>query len=58
MPLHATVVAVADEIAAAAELVMGKTKRIPAVVVRGLGLEASPGTGRELVRSADLDLFR
>ena len=58
MPLHATVVAVADELAAAAELVMGKTRRIPAVVVRGLGLEAPSGSGRELVRTADLDLFR
>ncbi len=34
--LHSTVVAVADEIAAAAELAMGKTDRIPAAVVRGL----------------------
>jgi coenzyme F420-0:L-glutamate ligase/coenzyme F420-1:gamma-L-glutamate ligase len=58
MPLHATVVAVADEIAAAAEMVMGKTRRIPAVVVRGLALEGAAGSGRELVRTADLDLFR
>ena len=58
MPLHATVVAVADEIAAAAEMVMGKTRRIPAVVVRGLALEGPAGSGQELVRTADLDLFR
>ncbi|MGP8162014.1 MAG: coenzyme F420-0:L-glutamate ligase [Candidatus Dormibacteria bacterium] len=58
MPLHATVVAVADEVAASAELVMGKTRRIPAVVVRGLSLDGAPGAGRELVRPADLDLFR
>jgi coenzyme F420-0:L-glutamate ligase/coenzyme F420-1:gamma-L-glutamate ligase len=58
MPLHATVVAIADEVAASAELVMGKTRRIPAVVVRGLTLEDAPGSGRELVRPADLDLFR
>ena len=58
MPLHATVVAVADEIAAAAEMVMGKTRRIPAVVVRGLALEGPGGSGRELVRTAELDLFR
>jgi coenzyme F420-0:L-glutamate ligase/coenzyme F420-1:gamma-L-glutamate ligase len=58
MPLHATVVAIADEVAAAAELVMGKTRRIPAVLVRGLALEDSAGSGRELVRPADLDLFR
>jgi coenzyme F420-0:L-glutamate ligase/coenzyme F420-1:gamma-L-glutamate ligase len=58
MPLHATLVAVADEIAAAAEMVMGKTRRIPAVVVRGLALEGPAGSGQELVRTADLDLFR
>ena len=58
MPLHATVVAVADEVASAAELVMGKTRRIPAVVVSGLSLEDAGGSGRELVRPADLDLFR
>jgi len=58
MPLHATVIAAADEVAAAAELVMGKTRRIPAVVVRGLGLDGEAGSGQELVRPADLDLFR
>jgi coenzyme F420-0:L-glutamate ligase/coenzyme F420-1:gamma-L-glutamate ligase len=58
MPLHATVVALADEVAASAELVMGKTRRIPAVAVRGLTLEDAPGSGRELVRPADMDLFR
>ena len=59
MPLQATVVAIADELAAAAELLMGKTRRVPAVIVHGLGeLDAAPGTGHELVRPADLDLFR
>jgi coenzyme F420-0:L-glutamate ligase/coenzyme F420-1:gamma-L-glutamate ligase len=58
MPLHATLVALADEIAAAAELVMGKTRRIPVVVVRGLALAGVGGTGSELVRPAELDLFR
>lgn len=58
MPLHATVVALADELAAAAEMVMGKTRRIPAVLVRGMELDGTPGSGRELVRPADLDLFR
>jgi coenzyme F420-0:L-glutamate ligase/coenzyme F420-1:gamma-L-glutamate ligase len=55
--LHATVLAVADEIAAGAGLVMGKTGRTPAVIVRGLTLEGS-GSGRELIRPADEDLFR
>lgn len=59
MPLQATLVAIADELAAAAELLMGKTRRVPAVVVHGLGdLDAAPGTGQELVRPSDLDLFR
>ena len=55
--LHATVLAVADEVAAAAGLVMGKTRRTPVVVVRGLELDGS-GSGRELVRPAAEDLFR
>jgi coenzyme F420-0:L-glutamate ligase/coenzyme F420-1:gamma-L-glutamate ligase len=56
--LTATVVAVADELAAAAELVMGKTARIPAVVIRGYHPEALPGLGKDLIRPAELDLFR
>ena len=56
-PLHATVLAIADEIAAAAGLVMGKTGRTPAVIVRGLELQGS-GKGRQLVRPAAEDLFR
>ena len=59
MPLQATLVAIADELAGAAELLMGKTRRVPAVIVRGLDeQEASPGTGQELVRPSELDLFR
>ena len=56
-PLHATVLAIADDIAAAAGIVMGKTARTPAVIVRGLRLEGS-GRGRDLVRPAAEDLFR
>jgi coenzyme F420-0:L-glutamate ligase/coenzyme F420-1:gamma-L-glutamate ligase len=58
IPLHATVVALADEIARAAEMVMGKTRRVPAVLVRGLNVSGEDGSGRELVRPAPLDLFR
>jgi coenzyme F420-0:L-glutamate ligase / coenzyme F420-1:gamma-L-glutamate ligase len=59
MPLQATLVAMADELAAAAELLMGKTKRVPVVVVRGLDVfEGPPGSGQELVRPSELDLFR
>jgi coenzyme F420-0:L-glutamate ligase/coenzyme F420-1:gamma-L-glutamate ligase len=56
-PLHATVLAIADDLAAAAGLVMGKTARAPAVIVRGLALQGS-GSGRQLVRPAAEDLFR
>ena len=55
--LRATVLAVADEVAAAAGLVMGKTRRTPVVVVRGLELEGQ-GRGRDLIRPAAEDLFR
>jgi len=57
LPLHATVLAIADDIASSAGLVMGKTARTPAVVVRGLSLHGV-GSGRELIRPADEDLFR
>jgi coenzyme F420-0:L-glutamate ligase / coenzyme F420-1:gamma-L-glutamate ligase len=56
--LSVTVVAIADELAAAAELAMGKTGRVPLVVIRGYRAEGPPGSGRDLVRPADLDLFR
>jgi coenzyme F420-0:L-glutamate ligase/coenzyme F420-1:gamma-L-glutamate ligase len=55
--LHATRIAVADEIAAAAELVMGKTARVPAAIVRGLDV-AGDGTAQDLVMPPDRDLFR
>jgi coenzyme F420-0:L-glutamate ligase/coenzyme F420-1:gamma-L-glutamate ligase len=57
-PLHATVLAVADDIAAAAGLVMGKTWRTPAVIVRGLEAGDRTGRGRDLIRPPDEDLFR
>ena len=55
--LHATTIAVADEVAGAAQLVMGKTAGIPAAIVRGLDL-AGTGTGQDLVMPRDRDLFR
>lgn len=56
--LDVTEIAVADEIAAAADLVMGKADGIPAALVRGIvGLEGN-GRGSDLVRSVDEDLFR
>ena len=55
--LHGTQIAVADEIAGAAELVMGKTEDIPAAIVRGVEI-AGDGTAAELVMPAERDLFR
>jgi coenzyme F420-0:L-glutamate ligase/coenzyme F420-1:gamma-L-glutamate ligase len=55
--LHATEIAVADEIAGAAQLVMGKTNGIPAAIVRGLQLSGD-GRGSELVMPRERDLFR
>ncbi|HEX7264611.1 MAG TPA: coenzyme F420-0:L-glutamate ligase [Candidatus Dormibacteraeota bacterium] len=55
--MHATVLAIADDLASAAGLVMRKTARSPVVVIRGLEL-AGGGRGRELIRPADEDVFR
>jgi coenzyme F420-0:L-glutamate ligase/coenzyme F420-1:gamma-L-glutamate ligase len=55
--LHATEIAVADEIAGAAELVMGKTNGIPAAIVRGVQVEGD-GRGADLVMPRERDLFR
>ena len=55
--LHATVIAVADQIAGAAQLVMGKLDGIPVAVVRGLDV-AGEGSARELVMPPERDLFR
>ena len=56
--LQSTVIAVADEIAGAAELVMGKTTGTPVVVVRGAAEWIGEGTGAMLLRPASMDLFR
>ena len=55
--LHATVIAVADEIAGAAELVKGKTAGVPVAIVRGLDFSGE-GSARDLVIPAERDLFR
>jgi coenzyme F420-0:L-glutamate ligase / coenzyme F420-1:gamma-L-glutamate ligase len=55
--LHATEIAVADEIAGAAELVMGKTSGVPAAIVRGLAIDGD-GRGSDLVMPRERDLFR
>ena len=55
--LSATIIAVADELAGAAELVMGKTRGVPAVLVRGYRVTDGDGTARELVMPPERDLF-
>ena len=57
-PLTASVLAVADELAAAAELVMGKTDGVPVAVVRGYGYGKGEGTGRDLLMQPEKDMFR
>ena len=55
--LHATQIAVADELAGAAQLVMGKLDGIPAAIVRGARLRGD-GRGSDLVMPRERDLFR
>jgi len=56
--LHHTRMAVVDELASAAELVMGKVAGIPVAVIQGAAIEVDGGKGRELIRDQELDLFR
>jgi coenzyme F420-0:L-glutamate ligase/coenzyme F420-1:gamma-L-glutamate ligase len=55
--LSGTVIAVADELAGAAELVMGKARGVPAALVRGYRAPLGEGTARELVMPPERDLF-
>ena len=57
-PLDSTIVAVADELAAAAGLVMGKAAGAPVALVYGATLERGQGSACELLRSPERDLFR
>jgi len=56
-PLEATLIAVADELAGAAELVKGKADGIPAALVRGYAAPAGEGSAAELVMPRERDLF-
>ena len=56
--LHASVEAVADELACAAGLVCGKLERVPVCIIRGFGFQPGSGSGRHLIRPAAFDLFR
>jgi coenzyme F420-0:L-glutamate ligase/coenzyme F420-1:gamma-L-glutamate ligase len=57
-PLQATIIATADELASTAELVMGKSARVPVAIIRGAKAGAGSGSGRDLIRPAEKDLFR
>ncbi len=57
-PLQATLLAVADELASAGELVMGKTLGVPVAVIEGFRYQPSEGFGRDLIRPEEEDLFR
>jgi len=57
-PLTATILAVADELAAAAGLLMGKAEGVPAVVIRGYQYKATSEKAARIIRPAAEDLFR
>lgn len=56
--LHASVIAVADELASAAELVMGKISRVPVALIRGYNYIPSMGNAKALLRDPITDMFR
>jgi coenzyme F420-0:L-glutamate ligase / coenzyme F420-1:gamma-L-glutamate ligase len=56
--LEATMVAVADEVAAASGLVMAKSSRVPVAIVRGVAMDGAEGRARDIVRAPEEDLFR
>ncbi|MGH9336534.1 MAG: coenzyme F420-0:L-glutamate ligase, partial [Vicinamibacteria bacterium] len=56
--LSVSVIAVADEIASAAELVMGKLDRVPVALLRGYPFVSGAGGVAPLLRKKELDLFR
>lgn len=56
--LQATIIALADEIASAAELVMGKASNIPVVIVKGIPHTSAEGSAADLIRPKSEDLFR
>jgi coenzyme F420-0:L-glutamate ligase/coenzyme F420-1:gamma-L-glutamate ligase len=56
--MQATLIAVADELASAAELVMGKTDAVPVALICGYGYTPADGSARALIRAPEKDLFR
>ncbi|HMO56083.1 MAG TPA: coenzyme F420-0:L-glutamate ligase [Roseiflexaceae bacterium] len=56
--MRATNIAVADELASAAELVMGKVDAVPVAIIRGYDYQPADGSAQQLIRPAERDLFR
>src|SRR5206468_8562826 len=56
--LQVTEIAVADELASAAELVMNKADRVPAAIIRGYNAPKGHGRVKDLLRPEEFDLFR
>lgn len=56
--LQASLIAVADELAAAAELVMGKIDHIPVALIRGYRYPSGKGEAHSLIRESTTDMFR
>lgn len=56
--LRVTEIAVADELASAGELVMNKADKIPVALVRGYKFRRGKGSGKDLLRPEEMDLFR
>ena len=56
--MRTSVIAVADELASTAELVCGKIERVPSALIRGYRIDEGEGSGRDLIRDREHDLFR
>ena len=56
--MHVSISAIADEIAGATEIVMAKTAKIPAALLRGLEYDSTSHSISEMIRSPENDLFR
>jgi len=56
--LEATIIAIADELASAAELLTGKTTQMPVVVIKGFKYSSEGDNSQQIVRPPDKDLFR
>ena len=56
--LRVTATAISDELCSAAELVMGKTKKCPAAIIKNFEFKENTGKIQDIIRSEDEDLFR